>query len=351
MRGPAASSAGRSAAALALLGVQALAMACCARPSAGEPGAPSAAGRPAPALSVPAAPVASGPAEAATAASGAATAASGAATAAARAVPPDTAAYPWHAGAAPGALGAADHLDERFPPPPGYARVPLEPESFGAWLRRLPLAPPGTPVRAYDGELLRPGDGEHVAAVATLDVSPADLQQCADAVMRLHAEWSWSRGRPEVSYRAASGTPLPFARWAQGERPVLHGSRLDWEPQARASRDYRSFRKYLDAVFGWANTVSLARQAKPVALDELRPGDFFILPGNPGHGVLVLDLARAADGRRAVLLGQSYMPAQSFHVIRPSRAESWFVLDEQAGGVQTPFWPAPFPWTSLRRLD
>ena len=29
----------------------------------------------------------------------------------------------------------------------------------------------------------------------------------------------------------------------------------------------------------------------------------------------------------------------------------WFPVDAAAGGVQTPFWPAPFPWSSLRRLD
>ena len=70
-----------------------------------------------------------------------------------------------------------------------------------------------------------------------------------------------------------------------------------------------------------------------------------------GHSVLVLDMARAPDGRRAVLLGQSYMPAQSYHVLRPAPQEAWFAVDPASDGIQTPFWPVPFPWTSIRRLD
>jgi len=97
--------------------------------------------------------------------------------------------------------------------------------------------------------------------------------------------------------------------------------------------------------------VALARQADAIDLEALRPGDFMILPGNPGHTVLVLDLARDAEGNRKGLLGQSYMPAQSFHVLRVGPDKVWFDIDPAAGGVKTPFWPKPFPWSSLRRLD
>ena len=98
----------------------------------------------------------------------------------------------------------------------------------------------------------------------------------------------------------------------------------------------------------WANTVSVKRQAAPVQQSELRPGDFFVLPGNPGHAVLVLDLAQAADGRQRALLGQSYMPAQNAYVLRPRPDAVWFDLD-RSQAVDTPFWE-PFPWDSLRRL-
>jgi hypothetical protein len=264
---------------------------------------------------------------------------------------PDTAAYPWHADPTLQPLAAVDRLQDRFASPQGFSRVPLAAGSFGAWLRDLPLAALGTPVLAYDGRVLRTADDPRVAAVATLDVGKADLQQCADAVIRLHAEWSWSRDEPKVSYRAASGTAMPWERWARGERVKQRGQSIEWVASAGPSADHAAFRRYLDAVFSWANTVSLARQAKTVSLAEVRPGDFMILPGGPGHSVLVLDMASALDGKRLVLLGQSYMPAQSYHVLRPTPGEVWFTVDPDAGGIQTPFWPDPFPWSSLRRLD
>jgi hypothetical protein len=254
--------------------------------------------------------------------------------------------YPWLGGA--GVPEPVDSLSERFAPPDGFSRVQLAPSSFGEWLRDLPLTHPGAPVRRFDGSVLLPGDDRRIAAVTAIDIGKADLQQCADAVIRLHAEWAWSRGRRDMSYRAASGLWLPFERWARGERIRASGASIAWVPGGSRSDGHASFRKYLDAVFAWANTVSLDKQAKRVEAAALRPGDFFILPGNPGHAVLVLDLARS-NGRTLALLGQSYMPAQSFQVLRPSGGAVWFELDHEQD-VRTPFW-RPFPWTSLRRLD
>ncbi len=246
---------------------------------------------------------------------------------------------------------AVDTLENRFPVPTGFKRVKVEPKGFGAWLRTLPLAPEETPVRTYRGRVLMPASHESIAGVVALDIGKADLQQCADAIMRLHAEWQWTRGERNMSYRSASGTPMPLARWARGERPVPKGMTIQWEPKGRASSndDHRSFRRYLDQVFAWANTVSLSKQARPVEPNAIRPGDFFILPGNPGHAVLVLDIAKNPDGLRVALLGQSFMPAQSFQVLHPGGESPWFEL-EATRATKTPFWE-PFPWSSLRRLD
>lgn len=241
-----------------------------------------------------------------------------------------------------------DSVRARFAPPPGFARVELPPDGFGAWLRDLPLARPDAPVRTFRGDVLIPAGDSRIAAVAALDVGRADLQQCADAVIRLHAEWSWSRGRRDVSYRAAAGVPLPFERWSRGERIRSRGASIEWVFAGGPVDDHAGFRKYLDAVFAWANTVSLARQAQAIAAERIRPGDFFVLPGNPGHTVIVLDVA-VRDSRRVALLGQSFMPAQSFQVLRPRASAVWFELDPERD-VATPFW-RPFPWSSLRRLD
>jgi uncharacterized protein DUF4846 len=283
---------------------------------------------------------------------------SGGATIAARAPgsPEALARYPWLSERKLGWPEPAGRLSERIAPPSGFARVPLAPESFGAWLRELPLAAEGAEVRSFRGGLVREAGHPNVAAVVALDVGNEDVQQCADSIMRLHAEWRWSRGDRAMSYRAASGVAMPYERWARGERPRAEGLSLRWEPRAAAGGGYPSFRAYLNEVFRYANTGSLAAQGARVAPDDLRPGDFFVLPGAPGHAVLVVDVAVDGAGRRAALLAQGFMPAQNVHVLRPDAPAAvtgggaWFLLDPASSGVKTPFWPT-FGWTSLRRLD
>lgn len=278
---------------------------------------------------------------------------SGASAPAAATAPPaplDGSRYPWLASPPDGMPPPVDALARRFPAPEGFQRVAAADGSFGAWLRGLPVADPRTPVRSFKGAVLRDASHHAVAGVVALDVGAADLQQCADSIIRLHAEWRWSLGDRRMSYKAASGTSLPYDRWARGERVVASGNTLSWSPTAAPSRDHKSFRKYLDMVFNWANTGALARDTRPTPFPELRPGDFFVLPGSPGHAVLILDLARAPDGRQVALLGQGFMPAQNFHILRDPEGSPWFALRPEQGSVKTPFWD-PFPWSSLRRLD
>jgi hypothetical protein len=261
------------------------------------------------------------------------------------------AAYPWLEGGSSNMPAPVDTLDQRISPPPGFSRVPLAPESFGAFLRTLPLAAKGTPVKSYRGDEIRADGHPNVAAVVAIDVGKADLQQCADAIVRLHAEWRWSRGHRDQAYRTASGQKLEFQRYASGQRVRVDGNKIALVQSAkRADPTHELFRTWLDDVFGWTNTGALARDGERVALGSLRPGDFFVLTGVPfGHTVLVLDMAKDAAGRRAVLLGQSFVPAQNVHVIRPEPSSAWFVLDEAAGAITTAFWD-PFPFESLRRL-
>jgi hypothetical protein len=264
------------------------------------------------------------------------------------AIPAHTSAYPWHDDASIEPLNAIDSLQARFAPPPGHERVTLAKHSFGAWLRTLPLAASDQPVRANDGRVIVEAGDRYLAAVSTLDVGKHDLQQCADAIMRLHAEWLWSRGRAHDASYPTGATPIGWTRYLRGEIPHPKGRSFRWDERGKQPNTHASYRRYLDVVFSWANTGSLAlRSGKPSRAD-VRPGDFFVLPGSPGHAVLLLDIAHDGQGRRVALIGQSFMPAQSFQVLRPNADQSWFELED--GGVDTPYWRR-FPWTSLRRLD
>jgi hypothetical protein len=229
--------------------------------------------------------------------------------------------------------------------------VKLDAQSFYAFLRTLPLAAPHTPVLSYHGDVIRASDHPNVAAVIAIDIGRRDLQQCADAIIRLHAEYRYARGNRDHVYRAASGTKLSFARYAAGDRLRVDGNNLAFVRGARpAEPTHALLRTWLDDVFGWANTGALARDGQRVTMTDLRAGDFFVLTGVPyGHSVLVLDVAEDKRGRRALLLGQSFVPAQNVHVLRPNASTAWFVVNEAEGAVSTPF-REPFPFNSLRRL-
>src|SRR5712675_2018064 len=70
--------------------------------------------------------------------------------------------------------------------PDGCKRIPAQPGSFGEWLRAIPLRKDNH-VYLYNGLPKR----NQTAQFAVLDISVGnkDLQQCADAVMRLRAEY------------------------------------------------------------------------------------------------------------------------------------------------------------------
>ena len=104
-------------------------------------------------------------------------------------------------------------------------------------------------------------------------------------------------------------------------------------------------------VFADAGSASLQAELRPVD-GEVQPGDVLIQGGYPGHAVLVLDVAVARDGQRWLLLGQSYMPAQEFHVLRnPSSPAPWYdaAALESAAGLATPEW-RPFGAHDVRRF-
>ncbi len=255
-----------------------------------------------------------------------------------------THAYPWLADAE-----ALPGIAERIPPPAGAERIRLGAEDFGDWLRDLPLLPGNPDVLLFDGSPKREQTG-HVAVV-DLDVGTRDLQQCADAVIRLRAEWLWASGRrDEIAFDFTSGDRAHWSAWRVGERPFVVGNLVRWMRRARPEDSRAAFRDYLETVFRYAGSASLERELGPVESDAtVVPGDVFIQGGHPGHAVLVVDVAEdVAASRRYFLLVQSYMPAQQVHVLRnPARADAWYVADAP-GPLATPEWV--FPPGSLHRF-
>ena len=246
-----------------------------------------------------------------------------------------------------------DSLEARFPTPPGYRRVAVEPGSFGEWLRGLPLAAPGTPIVNNSGDTVHAGDDPYVAAVVAIDVGAGDLQQSADAITRLHAEWLWASDKPDaISYRSASKLDMPFSRWAKGQRLLPSGPNVFWVVKGKPhDPNYNDFRQYIDAVMLWSNNVSLAMRADRVSDPaQLTAGDFFLQTRGKGYAVLVLDVAQKPTGERVALLGQALQsPAQSMHVLRLGQATAWFSM-RPPNPVLTPR-GGEFSWADLARQE
>lgn len=211
-----------------------------------------------------------------------------------------------------------------LPVPAGYTRLPAAPGSFGEWLRTVPLKSNNT-VYLYDG---RPKANQQAQyAVLDVTVGKKDLQQCADAVIRLYAEYLYSgRQYTKIAFHATDGTLMDYNSWRKGYRFVVRQHRLQKMKTAAPSDARESFDQYLQVVFSYAGTLSLQRELKPVSqAAEVAPGDVFIQGGSPGHAVIVMDVIQNAKGERQFLLAQSYMPAQDIHILRnPSGNSPWY---------------------------
>jgi hypothetical protein len=312
--------------------------------SASPPASSPAAAPPGSAAPVPsAAPVES------VAAPSSATPAPGAAPAPAGA-PPDAKRYAWLAGEREFPKPDAT-LEARFPTPPGYGRVKVEAGSFAEWLRGLPMAPEGTPAQNHDGKETLAAADDYLAGVVSIDIGNSDLQQSSDVIIRLHAEYLWSRGeKDKISYLSATKLEMPLSRWEKGQRLIPNGANVFWAVKGKpAEADHAEFRKYLDAIFNWANSTSLSLRSTAVAdPKELTAGDFFLQSKSPYHVAVVLDVAEKPSGERVALLGQARNPAESIHIVRPGKATPWFSVRPPVP-VLTPHSKA-LAWEDLRRL-
>jgi hypothetical protein len=227
-----------------------------------------------------------------------------------------------------------------IPLPPGYTRLPSGPNTFATWLRLIALKKDRI-VYLYNGS---PKRNQH-AQFAVLDVSVGheDLQQCADAVMRLRAEFLYvNNDFSRIRFYTDQGVCLGFQQYANGIRYRLSGSRLVPVQASQPSTQRAAFDAYLVTVFEYCGTHSLEKQLqKPKSITTIEPGDVLIKGGSPGHAMMVVDAAEDKQGHRIYLLAQSYMPAQDIHiVVNPGDPllSPWYSAGQAQMLIETPEW-------------
>jgi len=180
--------------------------------------------------------------------------------------------------------------------------------------------------------------------VIDYDIGNRDLQQCADALMRLRAEYLFSQQRfNKIHFHFTSGHDYSFLAYCRGQRPVVNGNQTHFVTTHASAANHQSLRRYLDLVYAYAGTLSLAKELKPAKRFTI--GTVVISPGSPGHCFIICNEAVTPAGDTLYKLVEGYTPAQSMYVlnnVQQPQLGCWHKL--QKGVIKT----ASYTFTSYQ---
>jgi len=199
----------------------------------------------------------------------------------------------------------------RFNVPEGYKRFESAPNTWESFLQNLPLKAHGAQVKLYNGTLK--SNTSAYLAVVDLPIGNRNLHQCADAIMRLRADFFNAQEKySEIEFLFVTGRRSNYKTWLGTRQP-----------------NAKNYWAYLENVFNGASTLSLDKQLIHKEIDQLQIGDVFIKGGGPGHAVIVVDKCTNAKGEVKFMLAQSFMPAQEIQIlVNPASSESpWYDLN------------------------
>ncbi|MEE9437471.1 MAG: DUF4846 domain-containing protein [Saprospiraceae bacterium] len=232
------------------------------------------------------------------------------------------------------------NIISRFTPPQEFFRKRLDPNSFQFFLSHYKLLAIDTKVHLYNG-VLKSIQSAH-AAVLDLDTGNKDLQQCADAIMRLRCDYLYeSEKYDDIVFNFTNGFPFEYQKWREGRKVTVKGNKVKWTKKSTPQTKYNDYRNYLNKLFMYAGTLSLSQELYAISLESLSIGNVFIKGGSPGHAVIVMDCAIDNNNDKVFLLAQSYMPAQQMHILKnPNNfaLSPWYKLSEINTFIQTPEW-------------
>jgi hypothetical protein len=206
----------------------------------------------------------------------------------------------------------------------GLTEVVYPKNSWQYFLQHLPTK--NAPIIDYTGKPIS-NQAKHFAVI-DYDVGTSDLQQCADALIRLRSEYLFAQKRyDEIGYHFCNGTYYSWNMYCKGLRPSFNKNITHWTTVSSSEKTYTSLRKYLNIVYAYASTISLCKELKPA--NDFEVGTVIIVPGSPGHTCIIINEAIDAKGEKLFKLAEGYMPAQSIYVLSNPYDESinpWYHL-------------------------
>jgi hypothetical protein len=224
-------------------------------------------------------------------------------------------------------------VETRFNPPEGFLRADIPEESFGAYLRALPLKQDGGVIYLHDGTI-KP-DGSFDAVLDMKINNNRNRMRNTNFLLRLRAEYLYQTGRQDdISFHFLSGFVFNFSTWASGSRiKENENGKVVWQAaSADADDSYDALWDYLQ----WAYNYSNASAMKSDLLQAVRTeaGCVFLSHG----GAVIADMAEDENGRAAILLVRGGDPEQEGYVVRntgDAELSPWFIVPDN-GIIQTP---------------
>lgn len=217
-------------------------------------------------------------------------------------------------------------LSSTYTPTDSFTRPSFEKNSWPHFLQHLTITK-GTVVD-YKGKAV-----DHQwkqAGILNYDVGNRNLQQCADALMRLRAEYLFEQKRyAEIGFHFTSGHYFSFTDYCKGKRPVVKNDQLNFRQYNSSAHTHQALRSYLDIVYTYAGTISLYKELKPAT--DFAVGVVIITPGSPGHCSIIIDEKTTAAGKKLFKLVEGYSPAQTMYML------------------SNPYQPSQSPWYELNK--
>lgn len=225
---------------------------------------------------------------------------------------------------------AGDSIVTRILLPEGYHRAEYPKDSFQEYLRNYKLKKYGTPIINYDDTIYFAQHWHD--AVLEIPVPANGLQQCADALMRIRAEYLWNQNRKdEIGFNFTSGHYCSWKKYAEGYRPKVNGNQVAFYKKAIPDNSKSNFYKYLNLIYTYAGTLSLYMELPEIPINDLRIGDMLLKPGSPGHVEMIVDEIVNEQGEKMFLLVQGNTPAQSVCLLKNfenARISPWYKFKE-----------------------